>query len=583
MNAQDPLEVLRESEARLRALAEGGQALIWTAGLDMKCDWFNQVWLNFTGRAMEEEVGDGWTTGVHPDDYDRCVNTYVNAFRHRKAFSMDYRLRHHEGEYRWIQDDGHPRYGPGGEFIGYVGHCLDITRRKHAELMNHLHWQVLQMVMERAPLARILGIITDGIEVLLSERRALIQPFHDGRSPAIMDFIPEKVRNSLGHADEIAQRRLIVAEIAIEQNWAWPSSHHSGFLVRAFWWEPIRNRQSTVLGHIMICRDTPGIPDPQEINTLAMFCNLACLAIEQSLQQQRLALIETAFQAAGDAIFITDANGLILDTNPAFTLLTGHTRDTVLGKPPSLLQSRHQEQPSQAPDPWETLWNEGGWQGELWHQHRNGSIFATRTTLRSVPDEDGQTRHFVGVLSDVTERKALLARLEYSASHDLLTGLPNRALLQDRLHQAMAQADRHDQKMALVFMDLDGFKHVNDQFGHAAGDELLVHMGECLSSCLRLGDTLARVGGDEFVAVLVNVKSDRDVETVLKRMLEAVRRQPAFIPGAPVSLSMGVTFFPQPTPADARMLMAQADQAMYLAKQKGKNRYCLHAFRRHTP
>jgi PAS domain S-box-containing protein len=126
-------ESLSDSEERYRTLANSGQALIWTSGLDKKCDYFNLPWLTFTGKRIEDEIGDGWVNGVHPDDLQRCVDIYVNAFDHREKFSMNYRIRHNSGEYRWIQDDGIPRYNSKGEFIGYIGHCLDITDRKQAE------------------------------------------------------------------------------------------------------------------------------------------------------------------------------------------------------------------------------------------------------------------------------------------------------------------------------------------------------------------------------------------------------------------------------------------------------------------
>ena len=124
---------LAESELRFRTLADSGQALIWTAGLDKKCDYFNAAWLRFTGRTLEQEMGDGWAEGVHPEDFERCVKTYSDAFDRREAFSMEYRLRHASGEYRWLQDDGSPRFDREGHFIGYIGYCLDITARRQAE------------------------------------------------------------------------------------------------------------------------------------------------------------------------------------------------------------------------------------------------------------------------------------------------------------------------------------------------------------------------------------------------------------------------------------------------------------------
>ncbi|MEI6277857.1 MAG: PAS domain S-box protein [Verrucomicrobiae bacterium] len=124
---------LRESEMHFRTLADSGEALIWTSGIDKKCNYFNRVWLDFTGRSLEQELGDGWTEGVHPDDLDSCFRTYVEAFDRRTPFNMDYRLRRHDGEYRWLQDQGTPRYSSDGDFLGYIGHCLDITDRKQTE------------------------------------------------------------------------------------------------------------------------------------------------------------------------------------------------------------------------------------------------------------------------------------------------------------------------------------------------------------------------------------------------------------------------------------------------------------------
>ena len=126
-------ETLRESQQDFRNLADSGQALIWTASTDKSCNYFNRVWLEFTGRTLEQERGIGWTEGVHPDDMQRCVDIYIGAFDRREKFSMEYRLRHHDGEYRWILDDGCPRHDSKGEFIGYIGHCLDITSRKRVE------------------------------------------------------------------------------------------------------------------------------------------------------------------------------------------------------------------------------------------------------------------------------------------------------------------------------------------------------------------------------------------------------------------------------------------------------------------
>lgn len=146
-------EALLESETHFRSLADSGQALIWKSGLDKKCNYFNQTWLNFTGRTLEQEMGDGWAEGVHPDDLAHCFNTYSNAFDLRQSFSMYYRMMHHSGTYRWIQDDGTPFYNSKGEFMGYIGHCLDITRLKHAEDLLKKSEETYRTIFEYSPIA----------------------------------------------------------------------------------------------------------------------------------------------------------------------------------------------------------------------------------------------------------------------------------------------------------------------------------------------------------------------------------------------------------------------------------------------
>ncbi|MFA6671020.1 MAG: PAS domain S-box protein [Methanoculleus sp.] len=154
-------EALRESELHFRTLADSGQALIWTSGLDAKCDYFNEPWLAFTGRTLEQETGDGWVEGVHPDDLTRCVETYMGAFARRERFSMTYRLRRHDGEYRWIQDDGSPRYDTHGNFLGYIGHCLDVTEQRRVEEALRETAEKMESIFRAAPTG--IGMVVDGL------------------------------------------------------------------------------------------------------------------------------------------------------------------------------------------------------------------------------------------------------------------------------------------------------------------------------------------------------------------------------------------------------------------------------------
>jgi PAS domain S-box-containing protein len=171
-------DAMRESEQHFRTLANGGSALIWTSGLDKRCDYFNEPWLRFTGRSLEQELGDGWTEGVHPDDFDRCLQTYTCAFDQHKPFSMDYRIRHADGSYRWISDDGTPRYDRQGKFLGYIGFCSDITERKRTETLLAEREYELRAVMESAH-ERLAAFAAEQNRFIEAERKRLAREVHD--------------------------------------------------------------------------------------------------------------------------------------------------------------------------------------------------------------------------------------------------------------------------------------------------------------------------------------------------------------------------------------------------------------------
>lgn len=321
------------------------------------------------------------------------------------------------------------------------------------------------------------------------------------------------------------------------------------------------------------------IESEDEIGRVAHAFNTMAHRIRSQLEElrareSRLQLAASVFTHAREGIMITDATGRILEVNDTFVQITGYRRDEVLGENAHILHSgRHG--PEYYAELWRSLLEKGHWYGEIWNRRKNGEEYPEMITISAVRDAEGMATHYVALFTDVTEQKEHERALEHVAHYDPLTNLPNRMLLADRLHQALLQTLRRGGSLAVAFLDLDGFKEVNDAHGHNVGDALLIALSERMSSALRDEDTLARIGGDEFIAVLADLGQASDCEPVLQRLLRAAA-EPVAVHGLrlQVSASIGVTLFPQDG-ADADQLIRHADQAMYQAKQAGKNRYHL--------
>lgn len=301
-------------------------------------------------------------------------------------------------------------------------------------------------------------------------------------------------------------------------------------------------------------------------------------ALEQRTEELTQANLEleqlaTVFTHAKEGITITDPDGTIIQVNDALCAMSGYSREELIGNNPRLLQSgRHGSEFYRYF--WEQLVNAGHWSGELWNRNKSGDLYAVSLTISCVRNESGKVLHYVALATDITDQMHHQEQLERIAHYDAVTQLPNRILLGRELKKAMAQATRYDSRIAIAYLDLDGFKVINDQYGHDVGDQLLAKVAQNMKDSLRAEDTLARLGGDEFVAVFTSIHTDRALNTALKRLLHAAAMS-VEVEGSTlrVSASLGVTLYPQSHAQDADQLLRQADQAMYQAKLSGKNRF----------
>ena len=290
--------------------------------------------------------------------------------------------------------------------------------------------------------------------------------------------------------------------------------------------------------------------------------------------QRNLQLAEKVMQTSLEGIMITDRRGRITRVNPAFTDLTGYPADEVIGASPAILQSgRHDRDFYERM--WATLDRDGQWRGEIWNRRKNGEIYPELLTITAIRDEQERITHYAALFSDISELKENERRIRHLAYYDPLTKLPNRRLFQDRLGMAVAHANRYGGMLAVMFIDLDRFKAVNDTLGHSAGDELLEVVAARLSGGLREDDSVARTGGDEFLVLLPEVEAFETVADVAQRVIEQLA-EPVRLRGSDlvVGCSIGVAFYPEDG-REVDELIRHADIAMYRAKQRGRNTYAL--------
>ena len=299
---------------------------------------------------------------------------------------------------------------------------------------------------------------------------------------------------------------------------------------------------------------------------------------DQALAKSRrtLQLAERVIESSFEGIMVTDKDVCIEFVNPAFTQLTGYTAEEVIGRSPDLLSSgRHDSEFYRRM--WNSLETHGYWRGEIWNRRKTGELYLELLTITAITDDDGNTTHYAGLFTDITQNRRNEEQIRQLAYYDALTGVPNRRLLEDRLEHAIRHAHRKEMLLAVMFMDLDRFKEVNDTLGHAVGDDLLLQFTTRVKDCLREDDTLARLGGDEFIVLLPEMERLSDVFAVADRLIEANKR-PYQINGNQINVgsSIGISLYPEDG-TTVQELINGADIAMYRAKREGRNRYKLFA------
>jgi diguanylate cyclase (GGDEF)-like protein/PAS domain S-box-containing protein len=313
---------------------------------------------------------------------------------------------------------------------------------------------------------------------------------------------------------------------------------------------------------------TPLMEENELVGAVVVFKDITAQKQSEAYMRQ----IAVVFETTAEGILITDEHNRIITVNSAFTGITGYSKRELVGINPSILSSKRYDQAFYEAM-WSTILGTGHWRGEIWNRRKNGEIYPEWLSVNVVRNEQGEITNFIGVFTDISAVKESEERLEYLAYHDPLTNLPNRLLFQDRLTHALQLAQRNESRIGIMFLDLDRFKEVNDTLGHQAGDTLLETVSERLQRCLREQDTVARIGGDEFMVIMENISDAGEIEPVAEKILRELEL-PVSILGEEVVIhaSIGISIYPEDG-KDCQTLIKRADSAMYAAKEQGRNRY----------
>jgi diguanylate cyclase (GGDEF)-like protein/PAS domain S-box-containing protein len=457
--------------------------------------------------------------------------------------------------------------------------------RIQTQQREHSYNQVLEMLSKGASLNAILEKILKEVErenpkmlcaILLADEDGKRLLF--GAAPSLPDTFDLYV-HGMEIGDGVASsgtaafsgNRVIAEDLLTHPYWTQFREKAKKAGLRSCWSEPIYSSNGRLLGTFAVYHRKPHVPDEQELCAVEHAVKLVAISIERNQTGEALRLAASIYQNTSEAMMITDEENHIIAINPAFTQVTGYETDEVIGKDPGMLASgTHDETFFQ--ELWNTLNGTGEWRGEIWNRRKNGDEFVEWLTINTIYGVKGDVHRRVSLFSDITERKKADALIWRQANYDTLTQLPNRRLFTDRLEQGIKVAAREKQKLALLFIDLDRFKEVNDTLGHHMGDQLLMEAAKRIRSCVRESDTVARLGGDEFTVILnelhdvshIGLVSQKIIETLVKPF--QLQDEHVF-----VSASVGVTVYPEDA-LSAEELLKNADQAMFSAKQNGRNR-----------
>ena len=580
-------EELAASERHFRAYFE--RAMVGMAATSTEKGWIevNDALCNMLGYSRPELAGMTWAELTHKDDLAENESLFNRILRNEiDGYVFDKRFIRKDGSLLYVHIAIRAVRKADGSLDYTVAIVEDVSRRKHAEGRERLRNRALELLAKGTPLDEIMEFVVKGVEdenpsmictILLLDKEG--KHLLKGAAPSLPAFYSEAIHGaeigpeagSCGTAAYLA-RRVVVEDIATHPYWKNYRELAARANVASCWSEPIFGSSGKVLGTFAVYRKTPSAPGENDLALIESMASLIGIAIERKRIEDELQLASMVYNHTGEATMVTDEQNSIIAVNPAFTHITGYSQDEVLGKNPKILSSGKHDS-----DFYKVMWEEirtsGMWQGEIWNRKKNGEIYPEWLTINTIHDREGQLHRHVAFFSDITDKVRSDELIWRQANFDLLTSLPNRRMFYDRLEQEIKKSNRSGLPLALLFIDLDRFKEVNDTLGHQKGDILLVEAARRIVACVRESDTVSRLGGDEFTVILSELADTDHVETIAQHIISSLV-EPFVLESeiAYVSASIGITFYPNDA-RDVEQLLRNADQAMYVAKDTGRNRF----------
>lgn len=490
---------------------------------------------------------------VHREDLPDLDRTMRNAVETGDHYRVSYRIVRQDGDIRHIECHGRVEQDDAGQALRIAGTIQDVTELRMAEARFRESEAHIRLLLDSTAEA-IFGVDLDNrctfvnracIDLLGYSRaeELLGQPIHDLIHHHYPDGRPYPQEDCLALPAQMDGKRMHVDD---EVFW-----RKDGSCFPAEYWSHPIHRDGVLAGSVVTFLDITQRRDSEE----------------------SLRLAAKVFESTQEGVMITDASQRILSVNRAFSTITGYEEADILGQTPKLLSSGRHDAAFYR-QLWDSIEETGSWQGEIWNRGKTGEIYPEWLTISTVQDKFGRVSNYVAVFADISQLKHSEAQLEHLAHHDPLTDLPNRVLFHTRLGHATQVARRAARRLALLFLDLDGFKNINDSLGHPAGDELLQALARRLAEHLRAVDTLARLGGDEFVILLEDVHESKEAAIVAQNILSLLTQPFRLRSGHDVfiSASIGISLFPDDA-NDTTQLLRNADAALYQAKAQGRNTY----------